>query len=212
MPDPELAPTLPVDQQSWWKAKLALFVALIFGLLVTALILSALLGNLDNTGSSSTSTSATPTPASSSASLVPVSAPTDISVYFSKHPDSDNNMLAVFPLTRTVHDSSLATTAFNYLLNGPTIDETAEGYFSSWQLSGVSNCDGNNFFMFFANDGTMTITLCRDFASAGIGQDVRAQAEADKTLKQFSDITKVVYLNKEGNCLFDESGQNQCFK
>jgi hypothetical protein len=60
--------------------------------------------------------------------------------------------------------------------------------------------------------GTATLQFCRPTASPGIGADGRIVAEITKTLTQFSTITKVAILNRNGNCFGDESGLDLCLK
>jgi hypothetical protein len=134
-----------------------------------------------------------------------------IKVYFSKHPDSDNDSQLVFAVDRTSADAGVATAAFKALIAGPTTSEASQSLYSEWSLSGNSTCGANGFTLNISGSKA-TVRLCRDYSSAGVGQDARAQAEGNATLKQFSSIQTVVYLNKSGDCLFDLSGQNACLK
>jgi hypothetical protein len=63
-----------------------------------------------------------------------------------------------------------------------------------------------------AEQGTATLSFCRTTSSPGVGTDGRIQSEINATLKQFSNIKKVVILTVDGNCFGDESGQNQCLQ
>ena len=47
-------------------------------------------------------------------------------------------------------------------------------------------------------------------SEGGVVSDAQAQSEIEASLKQFPTIMKVVILDKEGNCLFDQSGLNNC--
>src|SRR5262249_7119976 len=86
-----------------------------------------------------TQTNATPTPS------IPVK------TFFSKHPASDSNPNAVFPVNRTAHSLAVATFATQQLLAGPTSAESASGLFTPFVgasgsiLSGSSNCGGPDF-------------------------------------------------------------------
>jgi hypothetical protein len=151
------------------------------------------------------STTQTPTP-----TVSPISSRV-VKVYFSRHPESDNDFGIVYAVERTAPDAGVAKAAFAALLAGPTATEKASNLFTSWTLSGASTCGTDGFTISIA-DSKATVRLCRDFSSAGTGQDARAKAEADATLTQFPSITKAVYLNKSGDCLFDASGQNACLK
>lgn len=207
----------------WWKANSIIGLAIIIFLFVVAL--SAGLAYFSLNQQPNPTRTPTPTPIPSQAQTTPTSLPSltpsvtptgqgnqsGIKVYFSKHPESDNNFQLVFPVSRTTSDPGVAKAALDQLIAGPTNAESQQGLFSDWKLSGSSNCGGDDFSLNISS-GKATMKLCKDFNSAGIGQDARAQSEADATLKQFSTVTKTVYLDKNGNCLFDQSGQNQCLK
>jgi hypothetical protein len=60
--------------------------------------------------------------------------------------------------------------------------------------------------------GAATVQFCRTYSSAGVGADARVTAEVTATLKQFSNIKKVVILTTTGHCVGDESGQDMCLK
>ena len=60
--------------------------------------------------------------------------------------------------------------------------------------------------------GTATLQFCRQTASPGIGADARIKAEIEKTLTQFSNITKVVILLNNGQCFGDMSGADLCLR
>ncbi|MBA2448904.1 MAG: hypothetical protein H0V51_12840 [Chloroflexi bacterium] len=53
-----------------------------------------------------------------------------IQVFFSRHPDSDDDFTRVFPATRTAPDEGVARAALESLIQGPTPKEQAGGYFS----------------------------------------------------------------------------------
>jgi spore germination protein GerM len=134
-----------------------------------------------------------------------------IEVFFSRHPESDGDFAAVFPLARTAPDAGVATAALRALIAGPTPAETASGYFSEigQMLHGPSNCRGEDFSLRL-QDGLATVRFCREVASAGIGQDARAQSTIVATLRQFPTIQRVRLLDQDGDCLFDLSGENPC--
>jgi len=91
-------------------------------------------------------------------------------------------------------------------------------------LSGSSNCSaplpvGGPEFTLTLNKkgtvpetGTATLKFCRTINSGGIGADGRVQAEINATLKQFTNIKKVVILTKDGHCFADESGMDFCLR
>lgn len=134
-----------------------------------------------------------------------------IRVYFSRHPDSDASFTAVSPVKRTAPDRGVATAALAELIDGPTTEERAAGYYSELgrSLSGPSSCDGRDF-QLAIRDGVATVRFCRFMTSAGIGQDARVRAQIEATLTQFSTIRSVTLLDADGHCLFDESGLDRC--
>ncbi len=55
-----------------------------------------------------------------------------------------------------------------------------------------------------------TLRLCKETQLPGDLAGARAEATADATLLQFSNIKKVVILNWQGACFNDLSGLNLC--
>jgi hypothetical protein len=149
-----------------------------------------------------------------------------VKVYFSKSPDSLNNNSAVYPVNRTSPTIAVGTFAIQLLIAGPTLSERQAGYFTelNTMLSGASNCSaplpvgGPDFTLTLNKKGTVTETgtatvkFCRSLYSAGIGADARVTAEINATLKQFSNIKKVVILTKDGHCFGDGSGLDLCLR
>jgi hypothetical protein len=105
----------------------------------------------------------------------------------------------------------VARAALRALIDGPSPAERDAGYFSELgrMLVGPSSCGEDGFTIRIA-DGMATVRLCRELSSAGIGQDARAQAAIEATLSQFRTIQRVRLLSREGDCLFDMSGENRC--
>jgi hypothetical protein len=138
-----------------------------------------------------------------------------VKLYFSRHPDSDNDFTAVFAVSRqvTYPDAAVGTATLAALIAGPTAAEQAQGYFSEFgsMLSGPSSCGGPDFGLTI-NQGLATVKLCRQTSSAGIGQDARVQSSIDATLTQFSTIQRVRVLTQDGHCLFDQSGLDRCLQ
>ncbi|MGZ6388686.1 MAG: GerMN domain-containing protein [Ktedonobacterales bacterium] len=156
----------------------------------------------------------TPTPTATSAA---------VKVYFTKHPDSDSNPLAVFALTRTTTTTGTqdqATFALEEMLKGPTQAERAQGYYNPFdgQLALQSFCAGpfRNFDLTFDHrgsrfeQGTATFQFCRRVDIPGELAGPRMSAMVTSTLTQFPAIKKVVILNYQGNCFDDLQGQNAC--
>ena len=171
-------------------------------------------GSTPTAGSASGSPTATPAPA---ATNTPSGVP--VKVYFSKHPDSDNDVNAVFPVNRVSPDLGVARFSLRQLIAGPTASEKASGVYTDLpaSLSGASNCGGDDFQLYPDHKGTttpapgtMTIKFCRDIQLAGDLTGARIAAEINKTMLQFSNIHQVVILTKDGGCFNDFQGANAC--
>lgn len=186
--------------------------------------------------------SSNPAPAAHQASIVAVTAVTEqdelagqtagtngaqsylIKVYFSRFDAQD--MSAVFAVNRFSPTLAVATFAVQSLIAGPTLAERDAGYYTELNgaLSGPSSCNGAHptggpdFKLSLdkkgntAEQGTATVQFCRAYSSGGIGTDGRIIAEITATLKQFSNVKKVVILSQSGHCIGDESGQDRCLQ
>lgn len=133
-----------------------------------------------------------------------------VKVYFSKTPDSDNDPSAVFAVSRISPDVDVGMFSVGELLEGPTSTEKEQGYFSFAKLRNeTSNCEGKDFTLVIT-DGIATLQFCKTFDHLGSVSDGQAESQIKATLKQFSTISKVVILNKTGDCEFNLSGMNLC--
>ena len=189
-------------------------------LMLFAFVLSACSGN------GLPSFNAVPLVHASSSSTSSNSASYPIKVFFSRSPESLNNFTAVYSVDRTSPTIAVATYSIQLLIAGPTLSERQAGFFTELNtlLSGPSNCSaplpvGGPDFTLTLNmkgkvpeQGTATLQFCRSINSPGIGADARVQAEINATLKQFSNIKKVVILNKDGHCFADEIGNDRCLR
>lgn len=145
-------------------------------------------------------------------------------VYFSRHPDSDSDPTAVFPVPRTVvvgnlvSPSDIPAYAVEQLIGGPTTSEKQANYYTELTaaLSGPSNCGGQDFTLKLnthasrPETGTATLQFCRATMLPGDLSGPRIKAQITRTLTQFPGIQRVVILDKSGNCFDDLSGLNQC--
>jgi hypothetical protein len=204
------------------------FIGLAAAVVVVALFATVLLRLATLNNSTGPVAHPTPTqlaPTATNPSLTATPTPSPVLVYFSKNPESLNDPTAVFPLQRVAPNSAVATSttyAIQQLIAGPTSSEAAVGYFTELttvlQVSGPSNCGGADFTLTLdmrgstPQVGTATLQFCRPTASPGTGADARIVAEVTKTLTQFSTITNVAILNRNGNCFGDESGLDLCLK
>lgn len=135
-----------------------------------------------------------------------------VSVYFSKHPESDNDPSKTFTVQRASPDLSVAKFSITELLKGPTPDEQSKGYFTYVRLrDDTSNCGGADFIVSIEN-GVATLQFCKTFDHIGSVSDGQAESNIKDTLKQFPTVQKIVILNKSGKCEFDLSGLNLCLQ
>lgn len=195
------------------------FIGIISSIALVALI-AAGCSSSSGTGGAATATASAPTATATTAPATATSTPAGypVKVYFSKHPDTDNNPAAVFPVNRTAPNLQVATYAMQQLIAGPTPSETAANYFTPLpgSLTGSSNCGGPDFTITLnmkgttPETGTATLRFCRPTQLAGDLTGGIISAEINATLKQFPTIHKVVILNSSGSCFDDLSGQNLC--
>ncbi len=133
-----------------------------------------------------------------------------VKVYFSKHPESDDDPARTFALARVSPDLGVAKFAVTELLKGPTPEEATQGYFSYAKLRNEeSNCQGADFTLSISNK-TATLQFCKTFDHIGSVSDGQAESVIKDTLNQFDTVDKVVVLNKNGDCEFNLSGLNLC--
>lgn len=135
---------------------------------------------------------------------------TTVKVFFSKHPESDNDPSKTFAVDRTTRDSGVGKFAVAQLLAGPTTSESAAGYFTpGLDLSGASDCGGQDFSLNISG-GKATLQFCRASSLRGVVADGQLESELKDTLLQFPSVQKAVILNVQGDCLFNASGMNLC--
>ncbi len=150
-----------------------------------------------------------------------------VKVFFSRFPESvSTDSTTVYAVDRTSPTIAVGTFALQLLIAGPTLSEQRAGYFTelNTMLGGPSNCSaplpvgGPDFTLTLDKKGTVTekgtatVKFCRSLTSPGIGADARVKAEITATLKQFSNIKKVVILTRDGHCFGDLSGKDFCLK
>lgn len=152
----------------------------------------------------------TPTSAGSNETQPDAKKTYPVSVYFSKHPQSDDDPGATFPVKRSSPNAGVGKFAIAELLKQPDAAEQSQGYFTTVKLrSDTSTCGGADFTLAIS-DGVATLQFCKPFDHLGVVADGQADSELKATLKQFPTIKKVVILNSESNCEFDSSGENLC--
>ncbi|WP_336207765.1 GerMN domain-containing protein [Nonomuraea sp. LPB2021202275-12-8] len=135
--------------------------------------------------------------------LSPVQAGSEVKVYFSKGFGVPGKVVAV---SRTAPHRGVARFAVEQLIAGPTAAERRRGLHSelSRQIRGKSDCGAD--FTLKIRKGTATLRFCRTVWGNGVGGDARILHGIARTLKQFGTVKKVVTLDKDGRCLFDQTG------
>ena len=132
-----------------------------------------------------------------------------IQVHFSKHPESDDDPAFTAAVARTATTVAVGSFAMSELLKGPTDAETSQGYFRTAHLRDEeSNCGKD--FQLTIKQGVATLRFCKTFDHVGEISDGQAESEITASLREFPSITKVIILNKTGDCEFNLSGQNLC--
>lgn len=132
-----------------------------------------------------------------------------IKVYFAKDPDSNNDPSIAVAVNRSCPDMGVARCAITELLKGPNSEEKAQGLFTPVKLSGASTCNGPDFMLTISN-GFAKLQFCRQLELTGVLADARIQTTIEKSLKQFSSVSKVAILDQSGNCPLDMTGENRC--
>ncbi len=131
-----------------------------------------------------------------------------VKVFFPKTPNSNTDFTYVESVWRTTTNEGIARFAIEELLEGPTDNESSKGFINAVQLSGSSNCGED--FTLSISQGVAKLKFCKTVVSRGVGDDARAISAVQATLKQFSTVQSVIVLDRDGNCLGDQSGQNLC--
>ncbi|MEV1246841.1 GerMN domain-containing protein [Nonomuraea sp. NPDC050022] len=134
--------------------------------------------------------------------LSPAQLTGEVKVYFSKGDGIPGKVVAV---TRKAPDRGVAKFAIEQLIAGPTKAERGRGLRSelTGRLRGPSDCGAD--FKLKIKDGKATLRFCRTVWGSGVGGDARALHTIAATLKQFKSVKKVITLDKDGRCLFDQS-------
>lgn len=171
--------------------------------------INELKGQVSSTKYSSSSNSSSEASSQVSVSSTSSSKMIDVKVYFSKLPESQEDFTFTQSVNRQTNRMDIATFVIESLLDGPNTQEKTQGLFNPINISGNSDCFGKDFSLNLVNK-KVTLRFCRDFLSNGIGDDARAKTVLTANLTQFSTITQVVILTKDGNCLGDLSGLNLC--
>jgi hypothetical protein len=134
-----------------------------------------------------------------------------VKVYFGKNPESYNDFSKVYAVNRTSTRTDIGTFALEQLIAGPTTAEKTQKYFTPLGFSGTSNCSGKDFKLVINKTTKVaTVTFCKVADVGGSGEEARIINSITPTLTQFSTVTKVIILTKDGHCFGDESGLDMC--
>ena len=123
---------------------------------------------------------------------------------------SQNDFSYVAPVVRRTQTQSVAQFAIQQLVAGPTTQERQQGFTAPVNLRGSSTCGGD--FKLAVSAGVAKLQFCKQVVSNGVGDDARMKSSITTTLRQFPSINSVVLLDRNGNCLHDQSGSNLCLR
>ena len=99
--------------------------------------------------------------------------------------------------------------AIEQLLEGPTEAETYYVDPLSVEITGESVC-GDRDFSIDIEGQTAIVKFCRRVIRGGVGDAARLENSVKRTVKQFSTVDEMVLLDRNGNCLIDFAGKNEC--
>lgn len=144
----------------------------------------------------------------------------EIPIYFPRKPQSVDNPEVSFAVMRNLLIEDLPQAIMEVYATGLLDEELASGYYfpsgdpeislnKKLDLRGNSVCDGANFTT-DVTENTLTVKFCRDLMLSGVLADASVQDAMKRSLLGIEGISKVIFLNKDGNCMFDESGLNLC--
>lgn len=127
--------------------------------------------------------------------------------------DGMDEFTTVFPVVRETSRKDVLTYLIEQYIIGPTSSEKASGfvgYENTQMFDGESNCGNKDFIIKEIKNQKATIQFCKTVIGTGVGADARFMSAIKSIATQFKNIDTVILLDKEGNCLFDYSGENKC--
>ncbi len=142
-------------------------------------------------------------------------------VYFSKIPESyDTDFTFVVGVSRVIDSNSPVESSLKRLFDGPSLSEMSDGLRQPIVLTGESNCNSADFKIVSnstALGSDIEVHLCKEAVINGVGDTARIQSVIKKTLLGLEDsvnfkVGRIAVLNKDNNCLGDESGMNACLR
>jgi Sporulation and spore germination len=190
-------------------------VAMIFTTLAALLAACGSITTVSSVNGTPNSTATTITTPGSTPIVTSTSSGQSILVYFSKHPDSDNDFKKVFGVHRTTTSTTVGTYAIEQLIAGPLPSEDTNLFSQTKSILNLAtvahgtasdHCSVGDTFVLSINSGTARLQFCVVTSSGGIGDDARAISEITSTLKQFSTISQVKICTSNSQTFGDESG------
>jgi hypothetical protein len=124
-----------------------------------------------------------------------------VTIYFQRNPKSSTQYAYTEGVERLTNDSSdLIKFALDELIRGPEPSEKDQGYYSAIELSGDSNCGGDDYFFTVNESGTATINFCRDLNWRG-GNATRILASISRTIPGLGGAKSVIVKTADGTVL-----------
>lgn len=143
-------------------------------------------------------------------------------IYFPKDRTSSSEPTELFPLQRRVSAQDKVAGIIGSYIVGITATELEQGYYlpsgdfeiTNYQrldLRGESNCEGKDFTVSTENS-IVTVKFCKALMQSGVLADARVKSAMERSIKEATETEKVIFLNRDGDCMFDESGMNICLE
>jgi hypothetical protein len=136
-----------------------------------------------------------------------------IKVFFPKNPESYNDFSYSSPVYRCQPLSqNKYSYAMNQLTRGLRAGDISGGLFYAIKINmrATSLCPTNSNYRITKFDSILLIRFCKPIISNGVGDDARIINTVNQTMKQFSEIKKVVLLDQNWHCVGDMSGLDKC--
>ncbi|MEU6997084.1 GerMN domain-containing protein [Nonomuraea sp. NPDC046570] len=141
--------------------------------------------------------------------LAPAAPAHNVKVYFVAPPPNDGIPAKVVPVSRKAPDSGVAKFALQQLILGPTKAERRKGLTSDLgrRIRGRSDCGAD--FQLKIKKGVAKVRFCRTVWGTGVGGDATVLHQIETTLRQFPSVRKVISLDKDGRCLFEQTNSGR---
>ncbi len=124
-----------------------------------------------------------------------------------------NSEIMVFPVKRATTRADVIAYFVEQFIAGPTEVESTQGYTrpgNQEPFADASDCEGADFQITSLENNIATLRFCRTVIGLGSFADGQFLTSLGKTITQFSNVKRVIILNKDNSCLFDQSGLDNC--